>query len=288
MITRHFLSSEYAPSAPEAAGFHVIPAPLERSVSYGGGTANGPAALLAASQQLEAWENGWAPGESGFYTAPPIDCAGPLEAVLDRIEEAVRYAVACKAIPVVLGGEHIVSLGALRALGKSSAPFGILQIDAHADLRKSYEGNPFSHACVMFRAVHDLGLPLAQFAVRELSQEEAELRGKYAVLHYDADMLAQEGIPRNPLPPTFPRRLYVSFDLDGLDASLMPATGTPSPGGLFWHDAIRLLTNCAEDREILGMDIVELAPIQGLHHADYTAAKLTHALMSLALATKHR
>jgi agmatinase len=288
-----FLFSEYPQSTPESAGFHIISVPLERSVSYCGGTAQGPAAILKASQQLEAWENGHAPGESGFYTAPAIDCAGTPEVVLDRVRAAVAFALTCGATPVVLGGEHSVTLGALRAFGALSEnassdnlPLGIVHIDAHADLRKIYEDDPYSHACVMYRIANELKLPLAQFAVRELAKEEADARKQFSVLHYDADILAKIGMPFRPLPPDFPRRLYISFDVDGLDSSLMPATGTPSPGGLFWHDALRLLANCCEEREVAGMDIVELAPIPGMHHADFTAAKLTHALMVLALTTK--
>ncbi|MDR3319966.1 MAG: agmatinase [Desulfovibrio sp.] len=284
MKTKHtyFLDSEYAPVSPEKAFFHIIPVPLERSVSYGGGASRGPAALLAASRQLEAVEDGLAPGESGFYTAPFVDCAGDVRTILASVEAAVARALDCRACPVLLGGEHTVSLGALRALA-SKREAGIVQIDAHADLRPEYEGDIFSHACVMYHAVNDLKLPLAQFAVREISREEISLRIKRRICHYDADILARGALPLNPLPRDFPRRIYVSFDVDGLDASLMPSTGTPSPGGLFWHDALELLRRCASGREIAGFDVVELAPVPGLHHANFTAAKLVHALMALTL-----
>ncbi len=281
-----FLASEYPPAAPERAAFHVIPAPLERSVSYGGGTAAGPAAILATSQQLEAMENGMAPGESGIYTAPPIDASGHPEAVLGRIEDAVNRAVAAGSIPVLLGGEHTVTLGALRALARHARerdePLGVLQFDAHADLRDEYGGDPYSHACVMRRVVADLGLPLVQFAVREISREEVEVRRRCGVTHYDAYFLARVGLPEQPLPEGFPRRIYISFDVDGLDPSLMPATGTPSPGGLTWKETQFILERCVRGREVAGLDVVELAPIPGLHHADYTAARLTHLLMALA------
>lgn len=281
-----FLASEYPPAAPEAAAFHVIPAPLERSVSYGGGTAAGPAAILAASQQLEGLENGMAPGESGIYTAPPVDVSGHPEAVLGRIETAVDKALKAGAVPVILGGEHTVTLGALRALARaaeaSGEPFGVVQFDAHADLRDEYQGDPFSHASVMRRAVADLGLPLVQFAVRELSREEVEVRKRYGVTHYDAYFLARVGLPERPLPEGFPRRIYISFDVDGLDPALMPATGTPSPGGLTWKETEFILERCVRDHEVIGLDVVELAPIAGLHHADYTAARLAHLLMALA------
>lgn len=282
----HFLASEYEPAQPEKAAFHIIPVPLEQSVSYGGGTAHGPVAILAASQQLEAWDGISAPGEAGLYTAPAVDCDAPIETVLDRIGAATAHALRCKALPVILGGEHTVSLGALRALAAEAArtgePFGVVQFDAHADLRSRYEGSIYSHASVMHRAVADLGLPLAQFAMRDFCREEVEVRRQYNVVHYDADVLFRQGLPEHPLPEDFPRRLYITFDVDGLDASLMPATGTPSPGGLFWHQALLLIERCLQGRSMVGMDVVELAPLPGLRHADFTAAKLTHALMGFA------
>ena len=116
-----------------------------------------------------------------------------------------------------------------------------------------------------------------------MSREEAEVRKRYNVTHYDAYFLARVGLPEQPLPKDFPRRIYISFDVDGLDSSLMPATGTPSPGGISWREAQFILERCARDREIVGLDVVELAPIPGLHHANFTAAKLTHLLMALAL-----
>ena len=281
-----FLASEYAPVAPHEAAFHIIPVPLEQSVSYGGGTSRGPAAILAASQQLEAWDGISAPGEAGLYTAPAVDCDAPVETVLERIGAATAHALRCKALPVILGGEHTVTLGALRVLAdeatRTGEPFGVVQFDAHADLRASYEGSIYSHASVMHRAVADLGLPLAQFAMRDFCREEVEVRRRYNVLHYDADVLFREGLPERPLPADFPRRIYITFDVDGLDASLMPATGTPSPGGLFWHQALSLIERCLQGRVMVGMDVVELAPLPGLHHADFTAAKLTHALMGFA------
>ena len=125
---QHFLASEYSPARPDQAAFHIIPVPLEQSVSYGAGTAHGPEALLTASQQLEAWESGLAPGESGFYTAPPVDCGGPVEGVIDRIEAATAQALACNAMPVLLGGEHTVSLGALRALARQAQSLSLIHI----------------------------------------------------------------------------------------------------------------------------------------------------------------
>lgn len=278
-----FLESEFTPAAPEKALFHIIPCPFEKSVSYGKGAAKGPAAILAASLELEAMETGMTPGQAGFYTAPPVDCDGPTAQVLSRIEKEVGNAVRMGAIPLVLGGEHTVTLGALRAMAASlGKKFGIVQFDAHADLREEYKGDRFSHASFMRRAAEELNLPIVQFAGRDFSQEEMEFRHQHNITFYDAYLLGRIGLPEQPLPEDFPRDIYITFDLDAFDSSLMPATGTPSPGGINWREAQFILEACARDHSIVGLDIVELAPIEGLHHADFTAAKLAHLLMGLA------
>lgn len=277
-----FLASEYEPAKPGKAMFWVIPAPLERSVSWGRGTAKGPDAILAASQELEAIDNDLEPGTAGIYTHAPIDCEGPIQDVLGRIQAVVGEALAAQAIPVLLGGEHAATLGALRALKAAGREFGVVQFDAHGDLRNQYQGDSFSHASVMRRAVLDLGLPLVQFAVREISREEIEARRIYNITHYDSLFLSRVGLPEKPLPEDFPKDIYITFDVDAFDPSLMPATGTPSPGGLVWKEAHFILERVAAQARIIGCDVMELAPIAGLHHADFTAAKLAHLLMGLA------
>jgi agmatinase len=276
-----FLASEYPPAAPQNALFHVIPVPLERGVSYGTGCARGPAAILEASQQLEAWDGLSRPGERGIHTAPEIDCRGETETVFARIENSVRAALRCNALPLLLGGEHTLTFGALRALRKHHGLFGIVQIDAHADLRAEYQGSPWSHACVMHRAVRDLGLPLAQFGVRELSLEEVRVRREFNVRFLDAPALMQGELPEKLLPDAFPEAVYLSFDVDGLDASLMPATGTPSPGGLGWYEALHIVQNCLRGRRVLGFDLTEFAPLPGMRAPDYTAAKLVYHIMGI-------
>lgn len=284
-MAKSFLESEYPPAAPDHAAFYVIPCPLERSVSYGKGAANGPAAILAASQELEAIEYGMAPGKAGIHTMPPINCEGSPEAVLTRIEAAVDTALRHHAIPVILGGEHTATLGALRALGHDPAcnPLGVVQFDAHADLRSQYGGDRYSHASVMARAIEELDIPLVQIAVRDMSPEEIEVQTNRGITTYDALFLSRVGLPEKPLPPDFPEKIYITFDVDAFDSSLMPATGTPSPGGLNWKETHFILETCIRGHKVIGLDVMELAPIPGLHHADFTAAKLVHLLMGLAL-----
>jgi agmatinase len=275
-----FLASEFSPAAPEAARFHVIPVPYERTVSYGHGTAEGPRALLAASQQLEAFDEAGTASDAAIYTSPPVDCRGTPEEVRDHIAAAVAYARARSAVPVVLGGEHTVTLGAVTALVRDGVPFGVVQIDAHADLRNQYEGTPLSHACVM-RRVWELDVPIAQLGVRSLSREEHHFRRVQGIWHIDASTFAADGIPAEVLPDAFPERIYITVDVDGLDPSIMPGTGTPEPGGLGWYQALALLNRVATGRQVVGFDVVELAPIPGMQVSEYTAAKLVYKLMAL-------
>lgn len=281
-----FLGSEHAPVAKDEARFHVIPVPMELSVSYGSGAAKGPAAILAASDQLEAYEAGGFPCEGGIHTTPPVRPAAAKakdpEAWLRAIEKAVGAALDCGARPVVLGGEHTVTLGAMLAYKVRGEKVGIVHFDAHADLRDVYEGSPLSHACVL-RRCHELGFPVAQFATRAYCEEEAAYRAANpkTLFAMDGETLALKGPPSPILPKGFPKKVYVTFDVDGLDPSVMPATGTPVPGGLLWYSALFILREIAATRDIVGCDVVELAPIKDLHHADFTAAKLTQRLMGL-------
>jgi len=280
-MATHFLDGEIPNAKPEAAAYHIIPVPLESTVSYGGGTARGPEAIIEASTQLELWNGQGKPALQGVHTAPAVDCSGPITKTLDRIEDAVSYAIECEALPIVLGGEHTVTLGALRAMKQRYHRVGVVQFDAHADLRNTYEGSPYSHACVMRRAAEDLGLPLFQIGVRALCEEEALFRAASEIPHLDARELAVKGIPPHLLPRDFPDRIYITFDVDGLDPSVIRATGTPVPGGVSWHDALTLLEAVMEGRKLAGADVVELAPAAGDHASDFAAAQLAYVLMGL-------
>ncbi len=280
-----FLASEITDQTPEDALFHVIAVPYEKTVSYGGGTANGPGKILEASQQLETYDGFSCPCDEGIYTTEPVDCSGAPEVVIASIKEAVQrvYSFGDDKIPFLLGGEHTITNGAIQALHETGVEFGIVQFDAHADLRDSYEGSVWSHACVMKRAV-DLGIPVMQLGVRAISLEEVKVREKHPDLisFIDGYELGIEGIPTGALlPEGFPEKVYITIDVDGLDPSIMPATGTPVPGGIGWHQVQQLLRKVAAERTVIGADIVELAPIENLHAADFAAAKLTYDLMGI-------
>lgn len=275
-----FHSDDLPPSPPSEAAFHIIPVPWETSVSYGGGTGNGPNAILHASTQLEAFIDGGVPGKAGIHTAAPVSCDGEATEILARIRQATAEVLKLEKLPILLGGEHAMSLGPVQAIQDSGISFGVVQFDAHADLRDSYQGNPHSHACVMKR-IFDLGIPIFQIGVRALSEAEARLRESANIGHIDADAIARSGFPDEILPADFPDKLFITFDVDGLDPSIMPSTGTPEPGGLTWYQALEGLENVMKGRNVIGADVVELAPILGSHASDFTAAKLVYKLMDL-------
>lgn len=282
--TPAFLEGELSPAEtdPATARFRVIPVPLERTVSYGGGTGGGPAAILAASVELERLWRGAEPCAAGIATESPVDCDGPLPGVMARIAARTAAAVAAGAVPVTLGGEHSLSYGAVRgvvaALGR---PVGIVQVDAHADLRLAYQGERHSHASVMRLLAEEDGLAIASYGVRALCAEEVDARARLGVHAVDGEALATGGILDAALPEGFPEDVYVSFDVDGLDPSVMPATGTPVPGGLGFWQALRLVETALAGRRLVGCDVVELAPEPGSRVSDFTAAQIAYALMGL-------
>ncbi len=277
-----FHSDDIPPSSPEKAAFHIVPAPWEASVSYGGGTIGGPAAILHASTQLESYLDGGIPGDSGIYTAPFVSCDSNPEVTLERVRKPIAHALDLGKIPLLLGGEHAVTLGPILEINSRDHDFGVVQFDAHADLRDSYQGNRYSHACIMKR-IFDLGIPIFQIGVRSLSAGEAAFREESNIPHIDADKIAKDGFPETLLPADFPPNLYITFDVDGLDPSLVPCTGTPEPGGLSWYQAIEGLEKAMVGRTVIGADVVELAPNPSQHASDFVTAKLVYKMMDLIL-----
>ena len=305
-----FLASEFPLLPPDQCLFHIIPVPYEATVSYGGGTKDGPAAIIEASNQLEVWTGEANPGSHGIYTWPAVDCGGEAPAVMDAIAAATSTALAaspprsansadsaysvCPVVPVLLGGEHSITFGALRAMREQYGEIGVIQFDAHADLRDTYGGSKYSHACVMRRAVDDLGLPIFQVGVRSLSPEEVAFRKEKSIPHLDARAFAHLGGAawlrehNGPLlPENFPRRVFLTFDVDALDASIMPATGTPEPGGLSWWESLALVRRCLAGRECIGLDVNETAPLENFTAPTFTAARLTYELMAEALLSRN-
>ena len=276
-----FFESEIAEMAPGRARFHVVPVPYEKTVSYGNGTAKGPAAIIKASSQLERFDGASDPGAEGIYTWPAVDCSGKPEDVINLISKNVKDILALKKIPVVLGGEHTVTWGVIKGyLDAGVKDFGVVQIDAHADLRDAYEGDKYSHASVMRRVV-EAGVPLVQLGNRAFCEEEVQARRKHGVIAFDANKLAPKSVSEIKLPKRFPSKVFFTVDVDGIDPSVLPATGTPVPGGLGWYQTLGLFESVARQRKIIGFDVMEFAPIAGFHAFDFTAALLTYKLMGI-------
>jgi N1-aminopropylagmatine ureohydrolase len=278
-----FLELDIPPSSYEEARVHIIPVEMEKSVSYGGGAAKGPRAILEASLQLEAFDGRTVPGKAGLFTHRPLKCqAAEAAEDLEAIAAEVAGIIHKNGVPAILGGEHTVTIGALKPFVDNGTKFGVVQFDAHADLRDFYENNPLSHACVM-RRVHEMNIPFVQIGIRSLSEEEHIFRQTQNIKSFDAANLYSGGIPSEILPRDFPAQIYITFDVDCFDASIMPATGTPEPGGLHWYQVMELLHKVAATRKICGFDVVELAPISGMPAPDFTVAKLVYKLIGLAV-----
>lgn len=278
-----FLESELSPSeSDESALFRVIPMPLERTVSYGAGTQNGPMAILDASNELERLCTGKYPRTKGIFTEPVVDCSGPLPEVMERLAVRTESAVRNGSIPVTLGGEHSLTYGAVMGVARAlKKPIGMIQIDAHADLRIDYQGEKHSHASVMHLLCEE-GIKIAQFGVRALCEQEVASREANGVFYVDAEDLVTNNISAVDLPADFPEHVYISYDVDGLDPSQMPATGTAVPGGLSYYQSLQLIEHALRGRKCVGIDVVELAP-NGEIAWDFTAAQIAYRLMSASL-----
>ncbi|MDH3975870.1 MAG: agmatinase [Deltaproteobacteria bacterium] len=259
----------------------ILPIPYEGTVSYGGGTSKGPAALLKASANLEYYDEELDQDtcDIGIHTLPPVDIAATPAAMMENIREAALKPVKDGKFLCAIGGEHSVTKGILDALiEQRGKDFGVLQLDAHADLRDKYDGSPHSHACIM-RRVHDMGLPYAQAGIRSMSREDADFVKKNKRKIFFARDMQGDASWMDEILVGLPERIFITIDIDCLDPSIMPSTGTPEPGGLDWHTTTAFLKKVAQEKEVIGFDLVELAPIEGINAPDFLAAKLVYRLL---------
>lgn len=270
-------------SAYDSSAVAVWPVPFERTVSYGTGTAGGPAAILAASTQVELYDEelGSEPYRVGVATLPAFSPpTRDLGEAIEEIRDAARPHFAAGKVLLTLGGEHSLTTGPVRAARDVYGEIGVVQFDAHADLRDTYEETPWSHACVM-RRLHDDGLPALGLGIRALSAEEGELIRRQRlpiVWGYDLPDLQPAGFRE--LLDALPDRVYLTFDVDYFDPSLLPATGTPEPGGGHWWPTLRLLRELFRRKRVVGMDVVELAPVAGQPASDFLTARLVYKLVA--------
>lgn len=274
---------------PEKARVHLLPVPLEQSVSYGGGTARGPAAILEASYQLENYDREFdsEPGlEFGIFTHPSMELPADQDQALANIADKVAEIYRPDRFLGILGGEHSLTEGVVQGLLRSVPDqLTIVQIDAHCDLRDQYEDNPRSHACVARRLLDsDRVEQILQFGIRSLCVEEAEvLKSEPRVSAWYTEHV-QAGDHLQPLAEKIRgKTVFLTLDVDGFDPALVPSTGTPEPDGLSYRQVEDIVRVVIKESRLLAFDCVELAPIEGLHGPDFLVAKLLYKLMCLRL-----
>ena len=269
-------------SAYDTSRVVVLPVPFGGTVTFGRGTEKGPEAIRFASQQVELFdeETRREPFRVGIHSAPPVPCRGlKPEAMVRRVEERVERYLADGKMVVTLGGEHSISPGATGPYARRHPGMVIVHFDAHSDLREEYHGTNHNHACAAARMREHA--PLVQIGIRSQSPEERAIidRGDVRTL-FAYQMQGIDWAPRvlDMVPDSVP--VYVTIDLDYFDPSLMPATGTPEPGGGEWYPTLRFLKMLAEKNRIVGFDLMELAPVRGLHAPDFLTARLMYKMLA--------
>jgi agmatinase len=260
----------------EKARVVVFPVPYDSTTCYRSGTRNGPHAIITASRQMELYDEelGYEPARVGIHTLDELEPSmDSPEETIRRVERVIADIIENKKFPLMLGGEHSISLGAVRALAKTYRNMSVLQLDAHTDLRGEFEGTKFGHTSVM-RRISEL-CDTVQVGIRDMSLEEAEFVKKNKLKVFYARNAPKPG----EIVSHLKRDVYVSIDLDVFDPSEVPAVGTPQPGGLHWHDVIALLKEVASKRNVVGFDVVELCPIDGDISSDFLAARLAYKFL---------
>ena len=259
----------------------ILPVPLDRTTSYVAGTRNGPHEILVASSHMELWDEETATDvhSIGIFTLPEMEFPfGTIDEVVQEIRRVASELVSRGKFPFVLGGEHSITAPIVKAVAARHPGLSVLQIDAHADLRESYMGTPHNHACAMRRVLEYA--PTTQVGIRSLSPEEAAAIPSLSTrVFYDFDM---RNDPRwmDRVVESLSETVYVTIDVDGFDPAIMPATGTPEPGGLSWYEVLGLLRRVTEKRRVVGFDLVELSPMGGNIAPNFLCAKLIYKFLS--------
>ena len=267
----------------------VIPFGLEKTVSYGSGTKNGPKEIIKASHQVELYDEEFncEPFKKiGIKTIKPFKINKNIKIALNQISKLNERILSKKKFPLTLGGEHSITPGCIKPFVKKFNKILILHFDAHADLRNSYNNQKFSHASAIRRCLDHKNVSLVSFGIRNISKEEVPYLKKnsnrieifWAKDKKKWNLKKFKRIISNKI-------VYLTFDVDGFDSSLMPATGTPEPGGLFWDETLEILKIAAKNSNIVGADINELAPIKGFNSYNFLVAKLAYKILSYKFLT---
>ena len=284
-----FLDLEPQFSDYQSSRFAILPIPYEGTVSYGGGTAGGPAAIIEASTQVELFDEelGGEFFQAGVFTAEPMDCQSlSPEQVQQQIYSAVAKFQADSKFVLGLGGEHSVSVAMIKAAAERWPSLSVLHLDAHADLRDTYQQSKYSHACVL-RRVRDLSLPTTSVGIRSYSLEESQLLNGSTGSMISARQIAEARSDRSAQERWMDQVLvslsdtvYVTVDIDVFDPGQAPGTGTPEPGGLDWYEVTTLLRRVAQTKQVVCADIVEVIPKIAGEVTEFLAAKLAYKIIA--------
>ena len=262
----------------------VVPFGLEKTVSYGSGTKNGPKEIIKASHQVELYDEELhcEPYKKiGIKTLKPFRIDSNIKKALKKISNTNEEILNKKLFPITLGGEHSITPGCIAPFVKKYKKLCLLHFDAHADLRQSYNGKKFSHASAIRRCLDYKNVSVISFGIRNISQSEISYLKKnssrikifWAKDKVKWDLNKFKKMIKN-------KNVYLTFDVDGLDSSIMPATGTPEPGGLFWDETLNIIKIAAKNSKIVGADINELSPIKGFNSYNFLVAKLAYKILS--------
>jgi len=265
----------------EKSRIAILPVAYDLTASYKPGTSSGPKAIIDASRYMETYddETGKEVYKLGMHTLEEIKPVSPEpEETIKNVEKKISFMLKAGKFPVVLGGEHSITLGPVRALKKRFKCFSVLQLDAHSDLRGSFQGSRHSHACIARRIIEITSL--TQVGIRSMSREEAGIKSGRLKTFFMRDMAQSKDWIGEAIDSLDNDKVYVTIDMDAFDPSIMPSVGTPEPGGMGWYEALALLKRLSQEKRVLGFDVVELAPIAGNIGPDFLAAKLIYKFLS--------
>ncbi|MEK6544181.1 MAG: agmatinase [Elusimicrobiota bacterium] len=293
----NFLALPKENSDPRTARFVIVPVPYERTTSYRKGTKNGPEKLIEASHQLEFYDEelgAMTAHDNGIATLAPIVPSAKETApvYLTRVADTVSRILDMGKRVITIGGEHTVAYGPVLAYSKKYPDLSILHIDAHADLRSSYEGTPWNHACALRRCIECFPTPprTAMLGIRNVDSEEATyLKANRNIKYFHMEEHRQDVMAVLPeLLEHLGDKVYITIDLDGLDPAIIPGVGTPQPGGLGWYETLDIIKAVFADKDVVGFDFMELAPIKGEVVSEFTAAKFLYKLIGYACLADRR
>lgn len=290
MNEKNYIGLEEEYSSFKKSKIVIVQVPYDRTTTYIHGTSNGPSAIIDASRYLELFDDelNQETYKFGIHTMEPLGVEkSSSEEMVEKVRASVGELLKSNKFPVILGGEHSISIGSVKAFKETYPNLSVLHLDAHADLRNEYFGSAYNHGCAA-RRISEI-CPIVQIGIRSLSKEEKDFMSTQAngrVKTFSVYDILDMPMWKDSASRGLSENVYVSIDLDVFDPSIVPAVGTPEPGGIGWYETLDLLKDVAKDKKIVGFDVVELCPIAGQIASDFFAAKLIYRLLGYIFASK--